>query len=229
MSLWQYADIQKKREEYQNFLNATLGWKVDKDFLLAYDSGHGPSGVLNGQNAQFGGVWKTTGLVHRRNNYFNFDVNITGYEAAVIDVGEANVLVEIDLLSTHSTRERSLGIVTNYVDDENWLLISVYGDSVFYERVLIGKVKDGVYTTLKSYTTDYTYYSPLRLSAKVIEGELQAMINGVVVTTFDLSEEDWNYYKQGTSHGFGTHLMARHYNNFLSNLAIYRTEWEATR
>ena len=131
MSLWQYADIQKKREEYQNFLNATLGWKVDKDFLLAYDSGHGPSGVLNGQNAQFGGVWKTTGLVHRRNNYFNFDVNITGYEAAVIDVGEANVLVEIDLLSTHSTRERSLGIVTNYVDDENWLLISVYGDSVF--------------------------------------------------------------------------------------------------
>src|SRR5690606_14549205 len=106
-------------------LRAAFGWMSGLDpSLLAWDTGLDAVGNLNGALTDDGQhAWEVI-----RGTFDRTDGNIrtTGSldaRAAVIDVGIADVLAAVDLVSSYSTADRDHGLVLR-ASQGGWLIVS---------------------------------------------------------------------------------------------------------
>ena len=189
-------------------LRAAFGWMSGLDpSLLAWDTGLDAVGNLNGaltddgQHAwevirgafdRTGGNIRTTGSLDNR--------------AAAIDVGIADVLVAVDLVSSHVTVSRDHGLVLR-ASQGGWLIVTVGMSGTQITGTLRLEKFDAesdTRTELASVTIpEVNRFTPVRLFAQTRGNVITAGINGIPLLRYTLSGGDESIYT-GTKVGLGT-------------------------
>lgn len=193
-------------------LRAAFGWMSGLDpSLLAWDTGLDAVGNLNGALTDDGqhawevirGSFDRTGGNIRATRSLNLD-----NRAAVIDVGIADVLVAVDLVSSYQTADRDHGLVLR-ASQGGWLIVSVrmfrteIRDSLRLEKF---DAESDTRTQLASVTIpEVNRFTPVRLFAQTQGNEITAGINGIPLLRYTLSGGDASIYT-GTKVGLGTRL-----------------------
>lgn len=193
-------------------LRAAFGWMSGLDpSLLAWDTGLDAVGDLNGALTDDGqhawevirGSFDRTGGNIRTSGSPSLD-----NRAAVIDVGIADVLVAVDLVSSHQTADRAHGLVLR-ASQGGWLIVSVMmSNTQISTRLRLEKfdAESDTRTELASVTIpEVNRFTPVRLFAQTRGDEITAGINGIPLLRYTLSGGDENIYT-GTKVGLGTRV-----------------------
>lgn len=193
-------------------LRAAFGWMSGLDpSLLAWDTGLDAVGNLNGALTDDGqhawevirGAFDRTGGNIRTSGSGSLALD---NRAAVIDVGIADVLVAVDLVSSHESAGRDHGLVLR-ASQGGWLIVFVaMSGTQILDRIRLEKfdTESGTRTQLLSVLfPEVNRFTPVRLFAQTRGNVITAGINGIPLLQYTLSGGDESIYT-GTKVGLGT-------------------------